>query len=139
MVGVGVDSRLQLHSALKARVIRVPARDDGLDRLQHLTVLLWRVSRQLTVSERLKTTKKLVLLWCFNVVNNAKQDAKRPIAPPLAYKLSLVSKLALIILVGVLILAPEEPLADEIKRVRSATVAAIRRAEAKLLTNCCNG
>ena len=138
MVGVGVDSRLQLHSALKARVILVPARDDGLNGLQHLAVLLWRVGRQLTVSERLKTTKKLVLLWCFNVVNNAEQDAKRPIAPPLAHKLSLVSKLALVVVVGVLILALEEPLADEIERVRSATVAAIRRAKAELLTNCCN-
>jgi hypothetical protein len=78
-------------------------------------------------------------LWCFNVVNNAKQDAKRPIAPLLAYKLSLVSKLALVVVVGVLILAPEEHLADEIERVRSATVAAIRRAKAKLLTNCRNG
>ena len=66
-------------------------------------------------------------------------DAKRPIAPLLAYKLSLVSKLALVVVVGVLILAPEEPLPDEIERVRSATVAAIRRAEAELLTNCRDG
>jgi hypothetical protein len=91
------------------------------------------------VSERLKTTKKLVLLWCFNVVDNAEQDAKRPIAPLLAHKLSLVSKLVLVVVVGVFILAPEEPLANEIERVRSATVAAIRCAEAELLTNCRNG
>ena len=88
------------------------------------------------MSERLKATKKLVLLWCFNVVNNAKQDPKRPIAPPLVHKLSLVSKLALVVVVGVLILALEESLADEIKRVRSTTVAAIRRAKAELLTDC---
>ena len=78
-------------------------------------------------------------MWCFNVVDNAEQDPKRPIAPPLAHKLSLVGKLALFVVVGVFILAPEESLADEIERVRSATVAAVRRAEAKLLTNCRDG
>lgn len=126
---------MQLYSALNAQVVRAPARNNRLNRLQHLAVLFRRVGRQLTVSERLKTTKKLVLLWCFNVVDNDEQDAKRPIAPPLAHTLSLVSKLALIVVVDVLILAPEEPLADKIKRIRSATVAAIRRAEAELLTH----
>jgi hypothetical protein len=72
MIGVRVNSRLQLNSALKGGIIRVLARDNRLNRRKHFAL----ISRQLSVSYALKLFKKLKLLRRSNVVNHAKKYAK---------------------------------------------------------------
>jgi hypothetical protein len=72
MIGVRVNSRLQLDSALKGGMIRVLARDNRLNRRKHFTL----IRGQLSVSYALKLFKKLELLRRSNVVNYAKKYAK---------------------------------------------------------------
>ena len=62
---------MQLYSALKARVIRVPAGDNRLNRLKDFALVSRRVRRQLTMSKALKVSKKRKLLGRFNVVDDA--------------------------------------------------------------------
>jgi hypothetical protein len=67
MLGVSVVGRLKLSSALKSSVIGVPPGNNWLNWLEYFETL---ASGQLSVCRVLKTSKKLVLLWCFDVVND---------------------------------------------------------------------
>jgi hypothetical protein len=75
IIGVRVDSRLQLNSALKGGIIRVLARNNRLNGRKHFAL----ISGQLSVSYALKLFKKLKLLRRSDVFNYAKKYAKWPI------------------------------------------------------------
>jgi hypothetical protein len=67
MLSVRVIGRLELSSALKSSVIRVLLSNNRLNWLKYFKTL---AGGQLSVCCMLKTPKKLVLLRCFDVVNN---------------------------------------------------------------------
>jgi hypothetical protein len=75
MMGVRVDSGLQLNSALKGGIIRVLARDNRLNGRKHFAL----IGGQLSVSYALKLFEKLELLQRSDVVNYAEKYAKWPI------------------------------------------------------------
>ena len=80
MMGVSVNSGLQLNSALEGGIIRVPARDNWLNGRKHFAL----ISRQLSVSYALKLFKKLELLRRSDVVDHAEKYAKWSILAPVA-------------------------------------------------------
>jgi hypothetical protein len=51
---IGVDCKLQLYSTLKARVVRVPPRDDRFNGLEDLAIVGGRAGQQLSVGEALE-------------------------------------------------------------------------------------
>jgi hypothetical protein len=67
VLSVGVISSLKSSCTCKGGVIRVPASNNRLNRLERSEALS---SRQFSVSSALKFSKKLILLWCFDEVNN---------------------------------------------------------------------
>jgi hypothetical protein len=72
VAGVRVVSSVEVSSALKRAVKRVPACDNWLDWLKYFELF---VRGQIAVSEALKVSKKLVLLRCFDIVDDIHQYA----------------------------------------------------------------
>jgi hypothetical protein len=66
-----------------------------------------------------------MLLWCFDVVDNVKQHAKRTIFTPLSYKPHLVAELLRRIVVRLLIVTLKERLPDKVKCIGTALEAAV--------------
>ena len=73
----------------------------------------------------LKIDKKLMLLWCFDVVNNVKQYAEGTIFTPLSYKPHLVAKLLRRIVIRLLVITPKERLPNKVKCIGTAAEAAV--------------
>ena len=87
------------------------------------------------MGEALEVLEELILLRRFNVVHNTKQNAEWAYAPPLLYEVMLVGELLYVVVErGGAALAPEERLADKVKRVRSAAEAAVGGIETVLLS-----
>ena len=78
------------------------------------------------LANALEVLEELMLLRRFNVVYNTKQNAEWAYAPPLLYKVVLVSDLLYVVVErGGAALAPEKRLADEVERMRSAAEALV--------------
>lgn len=124
VLSVGVISSLKLSCACKGSVVRVPASNNRLNWLEYSETLS---TRQLSVCSSLKLSKKLILLWRFNVVDDADKHAQRPVYTPLAQERLLSIELLSSVVVCLSILAKYNCLADEIERVRAAAEASMSR------------
>ena len=87
------------------------------------------------MGEALEVLEELMLLRRFDVVDDTEQYAEWAYAPPLLYKVVLVGELLYVVVErGGAALAPEERLADEVERVRSAAEAPVGGIKTVLLS-----
>jgi hypothetical protein len=94
MRGVEVDCSLQTDGALKSRIKRVPSRNNRLNNLSELAIVVGGVWVQIAVSFKLIAIEKLNLLRCFNISDDLKEYSERPLMPPPLHKLILANKLS---------------------------------------------
>jgi hypothetical protein len=77
-LGVFVNGVMESCGAYKGVVEAVPARDNWLYGLEYFLLLVG----SLSVDTTLAISKKIVLMWCLDVVDNVNQYAKRTLLPP---------------------------------------------------------
>ncbi|KAI0571245.1 hypothetical protein Alg130_10953 [Pyrenophora tritici-repentis] len=80
--------------------------------------------------EALEVLEELMLLWRFDVVHDTKQYAEWAYASPILYEVVLAGELLYVVVEqGGAALAPEERLADKVKRVSTVVVRGIIKHE----------
>jgi hypothetical protein len=94
MRGVEVNCSLQTDGALKSRIKRVPSRNNRLNNLSELAIVVGGVCVQIAVSFKLTAIEKLNLLRRFDISDALKEYSERSLIPPLLHKLILINKLS---------------------------------------------